>query len=181
MNKIRLTESQLNRVIKESMRNVLMENDEEEGFLGRIGGAIKGAANAVKGEYRKASRGMENGNLGDEYKNQSLGKRWNAAKNMIKGQAKYGDSQQTLNNLCDYLYKLEQNGYFEKDTQVLADKLYKAIKGQLNAMNNLRVKGNYKRGYGEKMPQTNQEPQGMGYSRRTGQTPPVMGSGNGNS
>lgn len=116
--------------------------------------------------------------LGNEYAGQSFGSRMKAAKNMVKAQANQGDSAQELNNLKNTLYKMELNGYFNKAVQPIADKLYKALEAQVQSGENLGVKGTYNRGYGQSMPQSQAQSNGMGYSRRNSSvTPGYAGAG----
>lgn len=145
----KLTEAELHQLIRESVDNILMQ----EGFGGRLWGGIKGAGNAMRGEYNKMKQGVMNTGLSNEYQGQSFGSRMKAAGNMIKNQAKSGDVAQELNNLKDTLYKMELNGYFNRATQPLADQLYKALNGQIQSGENLQVKGTYKKNYGQSMPQ----------------------------
>ena len=119
-----------------------------------------------------------NTGLGNEYSGQNFKKRIGAAKNMIKAQARQGDTEQELNNLKDTLYKLELNGYFNKATQPIANKLYNALDAQIKSGENLQVKGAYKKGYGQSMPQNQPQGNGMGSSRRdTSWDPNGFGSG----
>jgi hypothetical protein len=153
MNKIQLSEEKLHYLIRESINEVLNEDEMEEGFGGRLWGGIKGVGNAVRGEFNKAKQGVMQTGLGNEYSGQNFGSRMKAAKNMIKAQANQGDVAQELNNLKDTLYKMELNKYFNKATQPLVDQLYKALDAQIQSGENLAVKGAYKKGYGQKMPQ----------------------------
>lgn len=170
-----LTESQLQSYIQ----NVINEEMEKEGFLGRAWGGIKGAGNAIRGEFNKAKQGVMNTGLSNEYQGQTLGKRLDAAKKMVSAQAKQGDMAQELNNLKNQLAKLELNGYFNKAVQPIADKLYNALEAQIQSGENLQVKGNYKKGYGQSMPQS--QPQSNGMARHApsvnGNSTPWSGAG----
>lgn len=169
-----MNEAQLSRYIQ----NIINEEMEDEGLLGRLWGGAKGIGNAARGEYNKAKQGVMNTGLGNEYSGQNFKKRVGAAKNMIKAQARQGDTEQELNNLKNTLYKLELNGYFNKATQPIADKLYKALDVQLKSGENLQVKGAYKKGYGQSMPQSQSQGNGMGSTRRnTSWDPNGFGSG----
>lgn len=170
---IRLTEQDLHRIVRQSVQEAV-----DEGLWGRLTGGIKGAGNAIRGEFNKAKQGAMQTGLGNEYAGQSFGSRMKAAKNMVKAQANQGDSAQELNNLKNTLYKMELNGYFNKAVQPIADKLYKALEAQVQSGENLGVKGAYKRGYGQSMPQNQAQSNGMGYSRRNSSvTPGYAGAG----
>lgn len=163
----KINEKELENIILESVKSVLINEDlENEGFFGRMAGGLKGMGNAIRGEYNKAKTGMQNGNLSNAYKGQSFGNRLGAAKNMIKAQANQGDSVQELTKLQDLLYKLDINGYFNKATKPYADQLYKALQTQMNSGENLQVKGAYKRGYGQSMPQSQNTPPMVGMGGR---------------
>lgn len=157
---LKLTEAQLHQIIRESVDDVLMK----EGFGGRLWGGIKGAGNAMRGEYNKFKQGAMNTGLSNEYQGQTFGSRMKAAGNMIKNQAKQGDVAQELNSLKDTLYKMELNGYFNKSTQPIANQLYNALNGQIQSGENLQVKGTYKKNYGQTMPQQQTSDVRGGYS-----------------
>lgn len=148
------------------VQRLVNEEVEKEGFGGRLWGGVKGIGNAIRGEYNKAKQGVSDTGLSNEYKGQSFGKRMNAAKNMIKGQARQGDMAQELNNLMRQLANLELNGYFNKATKPIADQLYSALEAQVKSGENFNVKGAYKKGYGQSMPQSQQSSNGMGSSHR---------------
>lgn len=148
------------------VQRLVNEEVEKEGFGGRLWGGVKGIGNAIRGEYNKAKQGVSDTGLSNEYKGQSFGKRMNAAKNMIKGQARQGDMAQELNNLMRQLANLELNGYFNKATKPIADQLYSALEAQVKSGENFNVKGAYKKGYGQSMPQSQQSSNGMGASHR---------------
>lgn len=112
---IRLTEQDLHRIVRQSVQEAV-----DEGLWGRLTGGIKGAGNAIRGEFNKAKQGAMQTGLGNEYAGQSFGSRMKAAKNMVKAQANQGDSAQELNNLKNTLYKMELNGYFNKAVQPLS-------------------------------------------------------------
>lgn len=170
-----LNESQL----QEYINNIINEEIENEGFLGRAWGGLKGAGNAIRGEFNKAKQGVTNTGLNNEYKGQSFGKRIGAAKKMVQASAKQGDIAQELNNLKDLLYKLELDGYFNKAVQPIANKLYNALDAQIQSGENLQVKGAYKKGYGQSIPQSQPQTNGAG-SRGSSVTPrstPWAGAG----
>ena len=77
MNKIRLTEAELHAIVKESIMQVLSENEENEGF----GSFIKGAAQKIGGDIKQGAQ-----------------KAWNAgaqkAKNMRNAVSNYAQSVQ---------------------------------------------------------------------------------------
>lgn len=77
MNKIRLTEAELHAIVKESIMQVLSENEENEGF----GSFIKGAARKIGGDVKQGAQ-----------------KAWNAgaqkAKNMGNAVSNYAQSVQ---------------------------------------------------------------------------------------
>lgn len=52
MNKIRLTEAELHAIVKESIMQVLSENEENEGF----GSFIKGAARKIGGDVKQGAQ-----------------------------------------------------------------------------------------------------------------------------
>ena len=170
-----LNESQL----QEYINNVINEEIEKEGFLGRAWGGLKGAGNAIRGEFNKAKHGVTDTGLSNEYQGQSFGSRLGAAKKMVSASAKQGDMAQELNNLKDLLYKLELNGYFNKAVQPIANKLYNALDAQIQSGENLQVKGTYKKGYGQSMPQS--QPQSNGMARHgssvTPKSTPWAGAG----
>ena len=60
----------------------------------------------------------------------------------------------------------------------IANKLYYALDAQIKSGENLQVKGAYKKGYGQSMPQNQPQGNGMGSSRRdTSWDPNGFGSG----
>ena len=58
--KVRLTESDLNQIIKESVLNILKEEELEEGFFDKLGFLGKSGANAASGAYNKAKTAVNN-------------------------------------------------------------------------------------------------------------------------
>ena len=106
MNKIRLTEAELHAIVKESIMQVLSENEENEGF----GSFIKGAARKIGGDVKQGAqkawdagaqkaKNMRNAVSNYAQSVQAAGqKAWNAgaqkAKNMGNAVSNYAQSVQ---------------------------------------------------------------------------------------
>lgn len=67
-----MNEAQLSRYIQ----NIINEEMENEGWRGKITGALSGAYKGLKGEVNKAKRGIMDTGLNTEYQGQNLGSRW---------------------------------------------------------------------------------------------------------
>ena len=65
-----MNEAQLSRYIQ----NIINEEMESEGLLGRLWGGAKGIGNAARGEYNKAKQGVMSTGLGNEYSGQNFKK-----------------------------------------------------------------------------------------------------------
>lgn len=135
-----LTEKDISNIIKKTVRQVLAENEMEEGLTGKLWGAAKGIYNAIGGETNKTTH------------DDSLGSRYRQNKHFIKQSMWQSDRAQDLRKLQDLLYKMELDHVFNKKTYPKANELYNAIDKQLsNEMG--QVKGSYKSIYGNKYPE----------------------------
>ena len=146
-NVIRLTEEDLNNIIKESVQQILKENPENEGLWGRIKGGVQGVGNAIKGEFNKAKNGVMNAGLNNEYQGQSVKNRFNSAKNYISQSAKTGDRKQEFDRFIKQLNDYMQQGILGKQGTAAAQTLIKCIQQSMRGDQGRLIQNYNKNGY----------------------------------
>ena len=107
MKKMRLTESDLNRIVRESVYSVLNENEEDEGMWNQLKQGAKsffGNGMRNKGDYRntvadRQERGEWTANKLNGQTPMNFKKRWNAAKTGYKQQGNIDNADKILETL----------------------------------------------------------------------------------
>ena len=110
---VRLTESQLNKMIEEAVYNVLAENEQEEGFLGGMGALAKGAGRMAQKAWNTGKQMAQN------------------AANNIKTTYQQGSMNQDHQKIANQLEQWIQSGVFgSKRANSLASQLVNMLNAQ---------------------------------------------------
>ena len=109
---MKITEKQLKQLIRESLSEVIDEEDMDEGLWGGIKGAAKGLGQAVGGEWNKFKRGVMDNGLNNEYQGQSVGDRFKTAGKQIGTAFRGGDKQQELDRAAKTVQALVEGRRF---------------------------------------------------------------------
>lgn len=133
--KVKLTESQLKQLIRESLEEAVNEEDMDEGLWGGIKGAAKGLGQAFGGEWNKFKRGVMDNGLNNEYKGQGVGDRFKTAGKQIGTAFRGGDKQQELDRAAKTVQSLIDGKTFGKNNVLSAPNTIQAAQTLLKAIN----------------------------------------------
>ena len=148
--KVRLTETDLQNIITESVKNILQENNEEEGLWGGLKGvgkwAANGVANSAKNAMNKGSQMAQNAansfrntmNKGSQMAQNAMEKgqkmaqdvKQGAAQTMANAKQSYekGSTKQTHQKIANQLEKWIASGVFDNPrSKSLASQLVKML------------------------------------------------------
>jgi hypothetical protein len=131
---MKITEAQLKQLIRESLDEVMNEEDMDEGLLGGIKGAANGVKQAVSGEWNKFKRGVMDNGLNNEYQGQSVGDRIKTAGKQIGTAFKGGDKQQELDRAAKTVQSLIDGKTFGNNKVLSAPNTVQAAQTLLNAI-----------------------------------------------
>lgn len=131
---MKITEKQLKQLIRESLSEVIDEEDMDEGLWGGIKGTAKGLGQAVGGEWNKFKRGVMDNGLNNEYQGQSVGDRFKTAGKQIGTAFRGGDKQQELDHAAKTVQSLIDGKTFGDNKVLSAPNTVQAAQTLLNAI-----------------------------------------------
>jgi hypothetical protein len=132
--KMKITEAQLKQLIRESLDEVMDEEDMDEGLRGKIKGAAQGFGQAIRGEWNKFKRGVMDNGLNNEYQGQSVGDRIKTAAKQIGTASRGGDKQQELDRAAKTVQALIDGKTFGNNKVLSAPNTVQAAQTLLNAI-----------------------------------------------
>lgn len=132
---MKITEAQLKQLIRESLNEIMDEEDMDEGLWGGIKGAAKGLGQAVGGEWNKFKRGVMDNGLNNEYQGQGVGDRFKTAGKQIGTAFKGGDKQQELDRAAKTVQSLIDGKTFGNNKVLSAPNTLQAAQTLLKAIN----------------------------------------------
>lgn len=131
---MKITEAQLKQLIRESLNEIMDEEDMDEGLRGGIKGAVNGVKQVVSGEWNKLKRGVMDNGLNNEYQGQSVGDRIKTAGKQIGTAFKGGDKQQELDRAAKTVQSLIDGKTFGNNKVLSAPNTVQAAQTLLNAI-----------------------------------------------
>jgi len=132
--KMKITEKELESLVRETIMESLQENGEKEGLWGGLKGAAKGLGQAAKGEWGKFKNGVMNAGLNNEYKGQGVGDRVKTAGKQIATGFRGGDKQQELDKAYATVQSLIDGKTFGNNKVLNAPKTLEAAQILLKAI-----------------------------------------------
>ena len=136
---MKITEAQLKQLIRESLDEVMNEEDMDEGLWGTVKGAAKGLGQAVGGEWNKFKRGVMDNGLNNEYQGQSVGDRFKTAGKQIATAARGGDLQQELDSATKTIQSLMDRSSMLGSFVIKSPQAYEAAQTLLNAIKMAKI------------------------------------------
>ena len=131
---MKITEAQLKKIIRESLDEIMDEENMDEDALGKTKGVLNGVGQVLKGGFNKIKRGILDTGLRKEYNGQTFRDRLKAANDQIKTAAKGGDKQRDLDRAAKTVQSLIDGKTFGGDKILNAPNTIQAAKTLLNAI-----------------------------------------------
>lgn len=144
---MKITEQQLNAIIKENIQQMIDNGEIDESVIGGIKGAAKGIGNALKGEFGKLKRGATETGLNNEYNGETFKNRVKAFGNQVKSGYNNGDKIEELNKAINAINAIKDKSILGPKGVQYADALIKCINMSIKGGNG-RYKQNFNNRYG---------------------------------